>query len=174
MRTLIGVVFGAIAVGVLLIAYALFNPRTAAADSYQLTQPALVNERISLDGDSRVSATPLLQIRCEPGQRAIIRQAAGTAAAECVDDGNAVPRATIARPANTVVTYPAETYSAPRRAPVARVAKTSSRNWKKTAMVIGGSSAAGAGVGGIFGGKKGALIGAAIGGGAGTLFEVAK
>jgi hypothetical protein len=171
MRTLIGVVFGAIAVGVLLIAYALLNPRTAAADSYQLTQPALVNERISLDGDSRVAATPLLQIRCEPGQRAIIRQAAGTAVAECVDEGIASPRA---RQANTVVTYPAETYSAPRRAPVARVAKTSSRDWKKTAMVIGGSSAAGAGLGGIFGGKKGALIGAAIGGGASTLFEVAK
>jgi hypothetical protein len=171
MRTLIGVVFGAIAVGVLLIAYALLNPRTAAADSYQLTQPALVNERISLDGDSRIAATPLLQIRCEPGQRAIIRQAAGTAVAECVDEGIASPRA---RQANTVVTYPAETYSAPRRAPVARVAKTSSRDWKKTAMVIGGSSAAGAGLGGIFGGKKGALIGAAIGGGASTLFEVAK
>jgi hypothetical protein len=171
MRTLIGVVFGAIAVGVLLIAYALLNPRTAAADSYQLAQPALVNERISLDGDSRIAATPLLQIRCEPGQRAIIRQAAGTAVAECVDEGIASPRA---RQANTVVTYPAETYSAPRRAPVARVAKTSSRDWKKTAMVIGGSSAAGAGLGGIFGGKKGALIGAAIGGGASTLLEVAK
>jgi hypothetical protein len=39
-------------------------------------------------------------------------------------------------------------------------------------MVIGGSSAAAAGLGAIFGGKKGALIGAAIGGGAGTLYEV--
>ena len=39
-------------------------------------------------------------------------------------------------------------------------------------MVIGGSTAAGAGLGAIFGGKKGALIGAALGGGAGTLFEV--
>jgi hypothetical protein len=53
--------------------------------------------------------------------------------------------------------------------------KTSpNRDWKKTALMIGGSSAAGAGLGGIFGGKKGALIGAAIGGGASTLFEVAK
>ena len=40
-------------------------------------------------------------------------------------------------------------------------------------MVIGGTTAAGAGLGAIFGGKKGALIGAALGGGAGTLFEVA-
>jgi hypothetical protein len=48
------------------------------------------------------------------------------------------------------------------------------RDWKKTAMVIGGSAAAGAGVGAIAGGKKGAAIGAAIGGGAGTLYEVFK
>ena len=41
-------------------------------------------------------------------------------------------------------------------------------------MVIGGSTAAGAGLGAIFGGKKGALIGAAIGGGAGTLYEAKK
>jgi hypothetical protein len=48
------------------------------------------------------------------------------------------------------------------------------RDWKKTAMVIGGTTAAGAGLGAIFGGKKGALIGAALGGGAGTLYEVQK
>jgi hypothetical protein len=48
------------------------------------------------------------------------------------------------------------------------------RDWKQSAMVIGGSGAAGAGLGAIFGGKKGALIGATIGGGAGTLFEVKK
>jgi hypothetical protein len=54
------------------------------------------------------------------------------------------------------------------------VERRSSRNWQKTAMVIGGTTAAGAGLGAIFGGKKGALIGAAIGGGAGTLYEVKK
>jgi hypothetical protein len=48
------------------------------------------------------------------------------------------------------------------------------RDWKKTALVIGGSTATGAGVGAIFGGKKGALIGAAIGGGASTLYEAKK
>ena len=52
--------------------------------------------------------------------------------------------------------------------------RSSGRDWKKTALVIGGSSAAGAGLGGIFGGKKGALIGAAIGGGASTLYETTK
>jgi hypothetical protein len=48
------------------------------------------------------------------------------------------------------------------------------RDWGKTALIIGGSTAAGAGVGGIMGGKKGALIGAAIGGGASTIFESVK
>jgi hypothetical protein len=48
------------------------------------------------------------------------------------------------------------------------------RSWKKTAMIIGGSTASGAGVGAIVGGKKGALIGAAIGGGAASIFESTK
>jgi hypothetical protein len=48
------------------------------------------------------------------------------------------------------------------------------RSWAKTAMVIGGSSAAGAGVGGMMGGKKGALIGAALGGGAASIFEATR
>lgn len=50
----------------------------------------------------------------------------------------------------------------------------SGRSWQKTAMVIGGSTAGGAGVGGIIGGKKGALIGAAIGGGASSIYEASK
>jgi hypothetical protein len=54
------------------------------------------------------------------------------------------------------------------------VERARGRDWKKTAMVIGGTTAAGAGLGAIFGGKKGALIGAALGGGAGTLYEVKK
>jgi hypothetical protein len=48
------------------------------------------------------------------------------------------------------------------------------RSWQKTALIIGGSTAAGAGVGGAVGGKKGALIGAAIGGGGSTLFEALR
>ena len=48
------------------------------------------------------------------------------------------------------------------------------RSWTKTAMIVGGSAASGAGVGGLFGGKKGALVGAAIGGGAASIYEAAK
>jgi len=48
------------------------------------------------------------------------------------------------------------------------------RSWAKTAMVIGGTSAASAGVGGLMGGKKGALVGAAIGGGAASIYEATR
>ena len=45
------------------------------------------------------------------------------------------------------------------------------RSWGKTALIVGGSAASGAGVGAILGGKKGALAGAAIGGGAASIYE---
>src|SRR5262249_21707041 len=45
------------------------------------------------------------------------------------------------------------------------------RSWAKTGLIIGGSAATGAGIGGIVHGKKGALIGAALGGGVASLYE---
>ena len=92
------------------------------------------------------------------------------------------PAATVAAPAPVVVERVVE-----RPAPRQTVYRTSApvqervverapagRSWKKTAMIIGGSSAAGAGVGGLVDGKKGALIGAAIGGGAASIYEATK
>jgi hypothetical protein len=75
-----------------------------------------------------------------------------------------------ARPVRTVQTVYDDP---PVRRPVV-VERAPRRDWKKSALVIGGSSATGAGVGAIFGGKKGALIGAAIGGGASSIFEASK
>ena len=78
----------------------------------------------------------------------------------------------------TVLANPTATRAVYRSAaPAQRTVVTrerSGRSWKKTAMVIGGSTAGGAGVGGIMGGKKGALIGAAIGGGAASIYEASK
>ena len=48
------------------------------------------------------------------------------------------------------------------------------RSKTKTALMIGGSAAAGAGVGGAISGTKGALIGAAVGGGAASIYEAVK
>jgi hypothetical protein len=52
--------------------------------------------------------------------------------------------------------------------------ETEERTKTKTALMIAGSAATGAGVGAVVDGKKGALIGAAIGGGAATIYESAK
>ena len=48
------------------------------------------------------------------------------------------------------------------------------RSWGKTALVIGGGAATGAGIGGLAHGKKGASIGAALGGGVASLYEAAR
>jgi hypothetical protein len=79
--------------------------------------------------------------------------------------------------ASQAVYYPAQTErvpTTPRRGATRTVERGPRRDWKKTALVIGGSTAGGAGIGAIFGGKKGALIGAALGGGASTIYEAAK
>ena len=61
-----------------------------------------------------------------------------------------------------------------RRSNVQYVEREPERTKTKTALMIGGSAAAGAGVGGALKGTKGAIIGAAIGGGAASIYEAAK
>lgn len=162
MTKFLAAVLSVIAVGVLLIAYGLLSPRTAAfgpaewpgAPGYQLgigpgafqayapagsVQPVLV-------GGYQLVASPVA------GQR-FLYDASGAAVSQPVIVQE-VPRPAV------------------RRTVAAR--RDSGRNWKKTALLVGGSTATGAGVGAIFGGKKGALIGAAIGGGASTLYESTK
>ena len=48
------------------------------------------------------------------------------------------------------------------------------RSWARSALIIGGAAGTGAGIGGIVHGGKGALIGAALGGGAASLYEGAR
>jgi hypothetical protein len=82
-----------------------------------------------------------------------------------------------ARPVNVVTTTPRRTVyrsaNLSREHEVSRESRPT-RSWQKTAMVIGGSTAGGAGLGGLIGGTKGALIGAALGGGASTIYEASK
>jgi hypothetical protein len=47
-------------------------------------------------------------------------------------------------------------------------------SWQKRALVIGASAGAGAGVGALIGGRKGALIGAAAGGGGATVVDLIR
>jgi len=174
MRTLFATLLGTIAVGVLLIAYGLLAPRASAlspvgpivydarGEAYQLARPVAVNDRFALGADPNVAEfaprTPAVPVGYDMNSARPV---------PIYQSSPAVYQSAPA-PAYQVPAY--RTVSAPRRT-VARVERSSGRDWKKTALVIGGSSAAGAGIGAIFGGKKGALIGAAIGGGASTLWE---
>ena len=147
MRHFLAAVLSVIAVGVMLIAYGLLSPRVTAADVYPQARPMLAGQRI---GDIE-DLTPRQPV------------------AYRISDGRVVPAYDVYPAPRRVNTVARTVRTAPRR-----VVRSRGRDWKKTAMVIGGTTAAGAGLGAIFGGKKGALIGAAIGGGAGTLFQVAR
>ena len=145
MRNFLVAVLSVIAAGVMLIAYGLLNPRVAAADGYPQARPSFASQRMG-DIEDLTPRQPMAYRVNDVGPGAAY-------------DPYPAPRrvTTVAR---TIHTAPS------------RIVRSSGRDWKKTAMVIGGTTAAGAGLGAIFGGKKGALIGAAIGGGAGTIFEV--
>lgn len=135
-------------------------------------------------------------LQCQPHEEAVLRRAlvAGREVTDvtCITRNSAyaspyAPQAAYAQPVG-YAQQPVYRDEIVTRRPVARtrtVSQTarqrtiedrreSDRSWGKTAMVIGGSSGAGAGIGGLIAGKKGALIGAAIGGGAATIYEARK
>ena len=89
------------------------------------------------------------------------------------------------RPAATPVAQRRSTAAAPRQTVYRSVEPSQERvavenetepdrSWGKTGLIIGGAAASGAGVGAIVKGKKGALIGAAIGGGAASIYEATR
>src|SRR4051794_14696579 len=126
MRGFFAAVLSIIAAGVLLIAYGLLVPRTSqAAEAY---------------GYPGAGARPMFA-----GERFGL-----------VDEGNGYVR--LAQPVRDVrdagyaPAAPAPRLVSTRSTPARTVAKAG-RDWTKTALVIGGSSAAGAGLGAIFGGK---------------------
>ena len=133
-------------------------------------------------------------LQCQPYEEAVLRRAivAGREVTDvtCITRNSAyVPQGAYAQPIgyapqpvyrDEIVTRPVtrtRTVAQPARQRVTtarREAESEERSWGKTAMIIGGSSGAGAGIGGLIAGKKGALIGAAIGGGAATVYEARK
>jgi hypothetical protein len=134
-----------IAVGVLLVAYGLLSPRAEASFVPDPAQAQYgVQPALTNYGSAPARAYAPMQVQA--------------------------PRSVIAQPVRTVQTVDDDGRPIQRRT----VERAPSRDWKKTAMIIGGSSATGAGVGAIMGGKKGALIGAAIGGGASTIWETTR
>jgi len=136
---------------------------------------------------SAAPTSPTL-VQCEPHQEAVLRRSivAGREVAEVTCVSRMAPQtAYAAAPASyyeprpvyaepDIVQRPIVRRSAPRAQRVVYREVAPKRSWKKTALVIGGSTGAGAGIGAIAGGKKGALIGAAIGGGAASIYEAVK
>ena len=186
MKPLVGGVIGAIVAGV---AVAGWQSRTPSQENVPSSAPAavrLVSNTAPQAAYEPEAATPL-SVRCEPGQRAVLRQVSTltgpSTEAACVTDAAYAEPSTFGPGVVSMQprVVPAS-YTVPERIAPARVvyreaprrATESKRSWKKTALVIGGSAGAGAGVGAIAGGKKGALIGAAIGGGAASLYEAVK
>jgi hypothetical protein len=166
MRAFLGTVLSLIAAGVLLIAYGLLAPRAAAVASaapttygsgqlerpmYQPERPIYASERMSLSGGRAASSYGAPWSIDRPARRATF------------DQGSSASRP-----------WPVPGYENAGRPAATHAAVDRGRDWKRTAMVIGGSTAVAAGVGAIFGGKKGSLIGAALGGGASTIYELRR
>lgn len=174
-----------IAAGVLLVAYGLLNPRTVVDASGSISAfgrseagvEALAARDTGYSGVVYVPSAQGQQVQGYVSQPAAapafvpVSYVPQTAPAAPVAFVQPAPAAPVARPVQTVAYEPEP---APRAVKTGYVERASKRDWKRTALIIGGSSAAGAGVGAIAGGKKGALIGAAIGGGASTIYQTMK
>jgi predicted short-subunit dehydrogenase-like oxidoreductase (DUF2520 family) len=128
---------------------------------------------------SVIDDQPSVVVECGPGQRAMMEQRRINGRTQVVarcERGQArgvvsdeYGRAFQTRP----VAY--ETYRpVARRSTVQYVERAPRRSKTKSVLTIAGSAATGAGIGGAIKGKKGALIGAALGGGAASIYDAAK
>ena len=118
--------------------------------------------------DSRQSVV----VKCAPGQRAVMAQrrnyGESRTVARCVGSSR---RAFSDGYGRRIHSRGYDTYGPTRSRYYERRPR---RSKTKTALMIAGSTATGAGIGGAIKGKKGALIGAAIGGGGASIYEAAK
>lgn len=122
---------------------------------------------------------PAVVVECGPGQRAVMeqRRAGGRTQVVARCEASQTRRIVYDEDGRAITTRPIA-YDSYR--PVAQrsgsqyVERVPRRTKTKTALMIAGSAATGAGVGAALKGKKGALVGAAVGGGAASIYEAAK
>jgi len=193
----IGAAIGGLALGAFVVAGSryLTTPVQASIPAPSLGSTQLVSQGAGL------ASNPVL-VDCAEGQRALVKHVsvAGQTVAQvqCVGQplmtSNTFDEMSMAAPAYTTArAYPVSmsrpaVYSAPAPARTRTVAsrqpvtyrtassdvpQKSPRSWKKSALIIGGSAAGGAGIGAIVGGKSGAVKGAVLGGVAGTVYDIA-
>jgi hypothetical protein len=124
-------------------------------------------------------------VDCGQGQRPLLQQANDRTQVLCVAAdatsgipvlpdglqpirvGAQVPAAVHESPA------PARNASYEKSAPRTMTRRAAGRTWKKSAIIIGGSTAAGAGVGAVMGGGSGAKKGAVVGLLGGVVYDIA-
>jgi hypothetical protein len=116
---------------------------------------------VSVLGAPAVGSAQSVVVECGQGQRAVMEQRRVNGTTQVV--------ARCERAATNATIRPAT-----QRSSVRYVERAPERTKTKTALMIAGSAATGAGVGAALKGKSGALIGAAIGGGAAGIYEAAK
>jgi hypothetical protein len=177
MRTAVGAVGGALAVGAMLVSY---NLGARSASAGQMAAPA-AQMMIGPDGIAR----PYLVQASQGGVgQPLAGQPYAWAPYGTTTPGAVAPLAYAAYPGYGAP-QPVQTQYVTERAvtqPVRRVSRQQrissevkpARSWQKSALLIGGSAGAGAGLGALVGGKKGALAGAALGGGAAAIYDQVK
>ena len=155
-------VLSVIAGGVLLVAYGLLSTRTASALTYPNQNPYGVQAAYPYGAQSSFAGS---MVPCANGM-----QVTYPYGKQFVGSGAVATPISSFQPVQTVQSAPVVR----RRVATRTVDRAPRRDWKKTALVVGGSTATAAGIGGLIGGKKGALVGAALRGGVGTLYETTR
>ena len=166
MKTLVSTVAGALALGAVLVAYDLGQHRTFPQDAAAMTvgyrqgQPYFVPVGQAGYASPYASYSPNAMPFAAQSPYGMAPMAVSPApqyaAQRLVTSQPAAPRATSQR------AYATERVSTPQR------------SWQKSALLIAGSAAGGAGVGALVKGKKGAGIGALLGGGAAAILDQIK
>jgi hypothetical protein len=121
---------------------------------------------------------PSVVVECGPGQRAVMEQRRISGRTQVVArcEADQTRRVVYDEDGRVIRTSPVayQTYRPAAQRSAQYVERVPRRSKTKSALMIAGSAATGAGVGAALKGKKGALIGAAVGGGAASIYESAK
>lgn len=150
--------------------------------------PALASGSYALAGSSLDPANDPLLVNCGEGRQALVRPVVAGQRFSQIECVPALAPSMMMAPAivpavQTYAAQPAVERVVYRERPVTRTRTASStryrapandgRSWKKSALIIGGSAAGGAGLGAIVDGKSGAKKGAIIGGVGGLVYDLA-